>query len=77
MKHATKYMTFVLVERKPKTTVWDILNRKSGFPLGRIAWYGPWRQYVCSLVEDAVFNNGCLRDIAEFLDKLNRKRWPE
>lgn len=69
----TKYMTFIKVEQKPKTFVWHIQNNESGYILGRISWYGAWRQYVVDMSE-AIFNNGCLDTISEFLTKLNKEQ---
>ena len=70
----TKYMTFQLVARKPKTTVWNVINNKSGFLLGGIEWYGPWRQYVLGTYGECIFNNSCLDDISKFLTELNNKQ---
>jgi len=69
----TKYMTFVKVGQKPKTSEWHIVNNESGFVLGRISWYGTWRQYVVDTSE-ATFNNGCLDTISQFLTKLNNEQ---
>ena len=68
----TKYMTFVKVGQKPKTSEWHIVNNISGFVLGRISWYSAWRQYVVDFAE-ATFNNSCLDTISEFLTKLNQE----
>jgi hypothetical protein len=57
--------------------MFSILNNKSGFELGMIFYYKPWKQYVFSQsVESAVFNNGCLKNIIDFIeneiDKLKK-----
>ncbi len=68
----TTWMTFRLAEKKPKTTVWHILNKSSGFLLATVMWYGPFRQYCFFPFEPlAVFNVGCLNDITKFLSELN------
>jgi len=69
----TKYMTFIKVGQKPKTSVWNIENNESGFVLGTISWYGAWRQYVVD-TKECVFNKGCLDTISEFLTKLNNEQ---
>ncbi len=69
----TKYMTFVKVGQKPKTSEWHIFNNESGFVLGRISWYGSWRQYVVDMAE-VTFNNGCLDTISQFLTQLNNNQ---
>lgn len=67
----TKYMTFQLVARKTKTTVWLVVNNKSGSLLGGIEWYSHWRQYIFETYDHRVFNNSCLNDISQFLTELN------
>jgi len=71
-KKLGKYMLAELVEQKPKTQVWNILNKKSLELLGSIAWYSPWRQY-CFFVEKGgvIFNHRCLNEISDFLFRLN------
>lgn len=66
----TKYMTFVKVGQKPKTSEWHVINNNSGFVLGSIHWYRTWRQYVIE-TNECVFNNSCLNEISGFLTKLN------
>lgn len=70
----TKYMTFKLIDKKPKTTVWAITNNKSGVLLGIIEWYPSWRQYVFVPKEPSCFNNECLRTTEDFITDLNKKQ---
>jgi hypothetical protein len=63
--------------RGRRTDVWDVVNDEA-VPLGRVAWHGPWRQYVfvahrlaLDVGEELIFSHGCLRDIAAFLDRAN------
>lgn len=71
-----EYIRFELVEKKPKTNVYDVINKNSGFKLGYIKWYPQWRQYcffpVIYLL--TVFSSGCLKDIKNFIDDLMEKR---
>ena len=69
-----KYIYFELVDEKPKTQVWDVVNKRSETPLGRISWYGPWRQYVFEPEAQTVYNDGCLNSISSFLGRLRRDR---
>ena len=69
----TKYMTFVKVGQKPKTSEWHVVNNESGYVLGRIRWWGAWRQYVYETA-DAMYNNGCLDTISQFLTQLNNEQ---
>ena len=64
----------MVTDRKPKTVVLHVYN-KSDQLLGRISWYGPWRQYTFNLWPEThlIFNNGCLQDIADVLSSLNEE----
>jgi hypothetical protein len=47
-------------------------TKSSGFVLGRIAWYRPWRQYVFFPVEETLYNVDCLVAIADRVATCNR-----
>lgn len=68
------YVSFKLIERKPKTNVYEIMSESRGNILGRIFWYGPWRQYVFEPLPDTVWSRGCLKEITSFLDGLMEAR---
>ena len=70
MKTEYTHICFEIIERKPKTNVWVCLNKKSRQELGRIKWYGPWRQYCYHPSFQAVYSASCLRDIVDFIDQL-------
>jgi len=70
MKTEYKYIRFVLAEQKPKTSVYFCINRKGGDNLGRVEWYGSWRQYCFMPMEDTVFSASCLKDIQNFILEL-------
>ncbi len=65
-----KYIVFEQVAAKAKTSVWQVVNRKSRFGLGLIEWYPQWRQYTFSPVEGGTFNDECMVDIANFMTNL-------
>ena len=65
-----EYIEFVLVEQKPKTLVYTILNRKSGDKIGTVKWYANWRQYVFFPSNECIFSCGCLEDIIDFTKKV-------
>jgi hypothetical protein len=69
----TKYLRFES-EANPgrKTGVWTVVSQSSGFVLGRIAWYRPWRQYVFFPVEETLYNVDCLVAIADRVATCNR-----
>ena len=70
----TKWLRFMIVEKKPKTVVIRVYNKDQHLP-GQIRWHGPWRQYIWDASDvDAIFNNGCLQDIADVLSSLNKEQ---
>lgn len=72
-----KYLRF---QRSPaaevgkKTQVWCVYKMGSGFLLGEIKWYGPWRQYVFFPSQQTLFNADCLTSIGSVCLDLTR-RW--
>lgn len=66
----TKWLRFFIVDKKPKTVVINVMNTNCQF-LGKIGWYGAWRQYVYESEDGIIYNNGCLQDIADVLTSLN------
>lgn len=64
----TKWLRFA-EQPKPigrKTSRWLVFAKESGVLLGRIQWYGAWRQYVFFPQPDCLFNRTCLLDLATF-----------
>jgi len=68
MSREYKYIHFDLVAQKRKTSVWSCRNNASGEEIGRVQWYGPWRQYCFYPAWDSVFSMGCLDDIRNFIE---------
>jgi len=68
-----KYMYAELLIRGAKTNIYGIYSRSFDDLLGKIQWYGPWRQYCFMPTpgQDLVFNHSCLAEIEQFLKKLN------
>lgn len=71
MRTIFQHIHFVVIEEKPKTSVWGCLNTKSDDMLGIVKWYGPWRQYCFFPMADCVFSKGCLEDINQFIGSLS------
>ncbi len=66
-----RYIEFKCVKQKPKTKVIHIIAKKTGDCLGVIQWYGAWRHYIfMPRGYNPVFDVGCLKDICEFIEKL-------
>ena len=70
IRHQYKHIRFVLIDKKPKTSVWSCRNRH-GQSLGLVKWYGPWRQYCYFANTDAVYSRSCLADMAAFLKEVS------
>ena len=71
MKTKYKFIHFIKIEDKTKTSVWDCKSNRTNFLLGVIKWYLPWRQYCFyTMGADVVFNVGCLEDINDFIRQL-------
>lgn len=37
--------------------------------IGIISWYKPWKEFVFSSQPECVFNNSCLHDVLDFIEK--------
>ncbi len=51
-----------------KTSIWDIVARRNGAELGAVRWFGRWRRYAFYPAIDTVFEQTCLREIANFCE---------
>ena len=77
------YIEFKKLKQKPnrKTREWVVEAISSGSvhnKLGIITWRGAWWQYVFEPEQDTVWSHGCLKQIEDFLIKINkeeRKKW--
>lgn len=60
---------------KRKTDFWNVICIKSGALLGTIRWYASWRKYAFlpEWLMPLVFEEDCLRDIAEFIESETKK----
>ena len=70
----TRYLSFIEAPATGKTSVVNVVSRSSGAVLGKIKWYGPWRQYCFFPIHDCLFNKGCLSDINDMIDELMAAR---
>jgi hypothetical protein len=68
------YLEFKLVKQGEKTSVWDVMSKRHGFPLGTISWWGAWRQYAFFPYEQTGFNRDCTREITAFMDQQMKAR---
>ena len=56
---------------KGQHPLYVITNNRGGDIIGILSFYGPWKQYVFES-GDAVFNDSCLRDVLDFMDKIKQ-----
>jgi hypothetical protein len=57
---------------KMRTYRWTVLTNRAD-ALGHVCWFPRWRQYCFDPLEMTTFNAGCLRDLAAFLERVNRE----
>lgn len=69
----TSYLDIVDMGDSPsgKTKVWFIYSHLHGDVLGEVRWMGRWRQYSLFVRPDTIWNDACLREVADFLIKAN------
>jgi len=61
-----------------KTSVWRVLANDDDTLLGEIRWFGRWRGYAFFPEATTLFEQKCLREIADFVEsksKDHRKGW--
>lgn len=70
-----KWQPWKLRRNQPrKTGVWMCFSKRTGDELGLVQWYAPWRRYCYYPTTHTVYSDGCLTDIADFIDRLMKKR---
>lgn len=58
-------------ERRTKsrlTCIWDV-NTRDGTPLGEVRWFTSWRRYVFIPRSGSLYEQDCLRVLAEFCER--------
>jgi hypothetical protein len=70
----SEYLLFELDQRGEKTDRWRVHSTRSYDLLGRIKWFGRWRQYAFFPYQGCVFNRDCLTEIAAFTQQLMDQR---
>lgn len=70
----SEFIEFKLIDERPKTSIYSVLNIKSCINLGIIKWYGPWRQYCFFPTKETIFNIDCMQYIIDFIKELMEKR---
>ncbi len=70
-----KYIKIKLMNKFPKTNVYDVINISGKYVLGQIKWYSPWRKYCFFPSQDfkLIFDDKCLTFIIEFMKKITNE----
>ena len=74
MSEESRFMEFFIIGNTGKTEIWDVVSKSSESVLGKIKWYGPWRQYCFYPSPNCIFNNQCMTDIQKKISKLMNER---
>jgi len=74
---AERFICFRQLPNKPRTTVWEVYNRKHRCRVGVVKWYGGFRKYCFFPESEILLDMECMRLIADFLDSLRPNRLPE
>lgn len=66
----TEFLNIIEIPaRRPrKTKIW-IVRTKYGETLGTVAWFSHWRKYAFSPASNCIFEQDCLRDLAQFMEE--------
>ena len=68
------HIKFVEGVPHPKTKVWRVVSKYDGEPiLGFIQWFPRWRKYSFFPNSDTIYEEVCLREIAEFCEVKTRQ----
>jgi len=59
---------FLRMSESGKTQVWEVVNTDESLLLGYVEWFGRWRKYIFRPLSMTVYEQDCLRDIAEFIE---------
>jgi hypothetical protein len=74
---AKSYIDFIKSGVFDKRPSWNIHAKKDGKLLGFIYYYKNWKQYIFYPDMDTVWNDGCLKDVINFLAKVNNESMHE
>ena len=74
----SKYLEFDKIGDTGLTEIWNVLSKSTtgvpnhmvDFALGKIRWYGAWRQYCFWPSPNCVFNRECMTDIQNMIQEL-------
>lgn len=56
-----------------KTKRWLVVEKSTRATLGVVRWYGAWRRYAFEPQPSTVWEQDCLRAVAEFIEEKTRE----
>jgi len=68
-----KDLGFEIVAKKPKTNVYQVVNKQQHSVIGIIKWYPSWRHYCYFPYDDTIYSDRCMIKIGEFIKELNEE----
>jgi len=73
MIYEDKWIKIELLERKPKTEVYEVRSKYSDCPIGLVHWYPSWRHYTFEPLTDykIELSDRCLFALGSFVMQLN------
>ena len=70
----SRWLRFVKAGDTGKTIILDVESKTQGGLLGQIKWLSRWRQYAFFPCRDTAFNQECLADIIDKMQRLMAAR---
>ena len=67
------YIKFIPTEPLTKTSVWRVHSKEDPIALGIIKWFARWRKYCFFPITDTVYEQVCLREIADFIERKTKE----
>lgn len=70
-----KHLFFIILPQDPqrKTKVWRVLNKYDNILLGEVRWFSRWCKYAFFPSIDTIFEEDCLRDIANLCENKTKQ----
>jgi hypothetical protein len=68
---------WIRFEKRPttpgyKTDIWHVVATQGDGYLGTVKWWGGWRRYCFFPADGSLYEQDCLRDIADFCETETR-----
>lgn len=70
----SEYLSIREIGDTGKTKIWAVYSKHSGMRLGKIKWFGRWRQYGLFPSNNTIWNSECLDFVNNFMREQMRLR---